>query len=138
MQRPETKKDTSENSDWSSVIKDTTKIETGTDKRKDDVSTNRPSRMVLPPSVVKKQKRHLNHPMPSRTPRETESVNYGGSLFGDLQNEYDPAKPNDYEAVIQERARKKYEAELEAEKQERLLQQQAKEKAATEFQNASS
>ena len=83
---------------------------------------------LAPPSVVKKQNRHV--PLEIHVGhRETEGLKYGFSLFGDVENEYDPAKPNDYEAVMQERERKRREAELEAEKQERLLHQRAEEKA---------
>lgn len=42
------------------------------------------------------------------------------SLGQNLKDEYDPARPNDYEQVRKERERLRREAEAEAERQERL------------------
>ncbi|KAL4444662.1 hypothetical protein ABPG77_002479 [Micractinium sp. CCAP 211/92] len=44
----------------------------------------------------------------------------GMSLGEDIKEEYDPAKPNDYDAVRRAREQQRREAELEAERQERL------------------
>jgi len=45
----------------------------------------------------------------------------GSSAFWEgIQDEYDPARPNDYETVRKERERQRLEAEAEAERQERL------------------
>ena len=45
------------------------------------------------------------------------------SLGGHLTDEYDPAKPNDYEDVVAERQALRKEAEREAERQEQLKQE---------------
>ena len=45
------------------------------------------------------------------------------SLGGDLVDEYDPAKPNEYEDVVAERQMQRQEAEREVERQERLRQE---------------
>lgn len=90
--------------------------------------------LALPPSVLRKQK-PPSAPAPPRpnsrsgvtsVTRRTEDDTSGDassglfSLFGEVADEYDPARPNDYEAVVQERERKRREAELEADRQERL------------------
>ena len=121
---------------WSDVAKPPPPppTETSTIDSKEMTQTEtQPTRTALlapPRSVLKKQSSvpsavvtdvHAGH-------RETDSAKFGYRLFGDIEDEYDPAKPNDYEAVIQERERKKREAEVEAEKQERLMQQQIEEK----------
>ena len=46
------------------------------------------------------------------------------SLGGNLTDEYDPAKPNEYEDVVAERQLQRQEAEREAERQE-LLKREA-------------
>ena len=39
----------------------------------------------------------------------------------DIQNEYDPARPNDYEEIRRDRERQRVDAEREAERQEELI-----------------
>jgi len=41
-------------------------------------------------------------------------------FWGDIEDEYDPACPNEYEGVLKQRERQRMEAEAEAERQERL------------------
>jgi hypothetical protein len=48
-----------------------------------------------------------------------------GGLGEGLEDEYDPGRPNDYEAVCRERERARKEAEMEVQRQERLRQQEA-------------
>ena len=43
----------------------------------------------------------------------------------DIQNEYDPARPNDYEEIRRDRERQRVDAEKEAERQEELREQKA-------------
>lgn len=43
----------------------------------------------------------------------------------DIQNEYDPARPNDYEEIRRDRERQRVDAEREAERQEELRAQKA-------------
>ncbi|PSC68931.1 DNA-damage-repair toleration chloroplastic-like [Micractinium conductrix] len=47
----------------------------------------------------------------------------GMSLGQDIREEYDPAKPNDYDAVLRQREIQRREAEAEAERQERLREE---------------
>ena len=122
---------------WSDVAKppppppiETPTIDDSKEMTLTETQSTRTALFAPPRSVLKKQSSipsavvtdvHAGH-------RETDSAKFGYRLFGDIEDEYDPAKPNDYEAVIQERERKKREAEIEAEKQERLMQQQIEEK----------
>lgn len=46
------------------------------------------------------------------------------SLASDLKDEYDPAKPNDYEEVLRRRQEHKVAAEREAERQQQLKREQ--------------
>eukprot|EP01025_Chloroclados_australasicus_P006456 TRINITY_DN12082_c1_g2_i6.p2 TRINITY_DN12082_c1_g2~~TRINITY_DN12082_c1_g2_i6.p2 ORF type:complete len:257 (+),score=65.42 TRINITY_DN12082_c1_g2_i6:165-935(+) len=46
------------------------------------------------------------------------------SLWPDVQDFYDPMKPNDYEEIVNERKRKKMEADQEAERQQQLKEEQ--------------
>ncbi|KAL3161408.1 hypothetical protein ABBQ32_010298 [Trebouxia sp. C0010 RCD-2024] len=48
----------------------------------------------------------------------------------DIQNEYDPARPNDYEEIRRDRERQRVDAEREAERQEELRAQKAAQEAA--------
>lgn len=43
-----------------------------------------------------------------------------GSLSAGVRDEYDPARPNDYEEICREREAQRVAAEAEAERQERL------------------
>jgi len=62
-----------------------------------------------------------------KQPKETR-MNHTISLFGDIDDEYDPEKPNDYEVVTKEKELKKQLAVMEAERQELLRLQKLEEK----------
>lgn len=47
----------------------------------------------------------------------------------DIRNEYDPARPNDYEEIRRDRERQRVEADREAERQEELRAQKAAQEA---------
>lgn len=87
---------------------------------------SKPERLAPPPSVLKKHRTTsigAGNPQPQEVTtgfKEVEHVKYGYTLFNEIEDEYDPAKPNDYEEVIKARERKKQEAEIEAERQEQL------------------
>eukprot|EP00210_Caulerpa_lentillifera_P004821 g4603.t1 len=91
------------------------------------VPAPKPERLAPPPSVLKKHRTNNTSSISSSQPQEVstafkdvEPVKFGSSLFGEIEDEYDPAKPNDYEEVMRARERKKQEAEMEAERQEQL------------------
>ncbi len=60
---------------------------------------------------------------------ERQCINHAGapqSFFSaNVQDEYDPARPNDYEEIRRARERQRVEAEREAERQEELREQKA-------------
>ncbi|CAD7694646.1 unnamed protein product [Ostreobium quekettii] len=88
--------------------------------------------LAPPPSVLRKQKPPAPPPAPrpqsragapapggpDEEPGDAPSSLFG--LFGQVVDEYDPARPNEYEAVVQEKERRKRETEMEADRQERL------------------
>eukprot|EP00927_Polykrikos_kofoidii_P028298 TRINITY_DN24731_c0_g1_i1.p1 TRINITY_DN24731_c0_g1~~TRINITY_DN24731_c0_g1_i1.p1 ORF type:complete len:440 (+),score=111.78 TRINITY_DN24731_c0_g1_i1:80-1399(+) len=61
---------------------------------------------------------------------QTSSSTLSGSLYGSPDEEYDPAKPNDYDEFCRRRMRQKAEEEMEKRRQEALARQQAATKAA--------
>ena len=74
-----------------------------------------------PPTTASTTPRENKKTAPPPPPSITESA--AASLFGGDHNiieEYDPARPNDYDAILKQREQQRLEAEAEADRQERL------------------
>mmetsp|Transcript_39592 Transcript_39592/g.112283 ORF Transcript_39592/g.112283 Transcript_39592/m.112283 type:complete len:364 (-) Transcript_39592:46-1137(-) len=96
---------------------------------------------MLPPSALRKRSMAVSPmPVPTSVKRGSGSGRQegepssghaaeGGSLSGPSMTEYDPARPNDYEKVRQERERLRLEAEAEAERQAKLKEAEELQKA---------
>ncbi len=99
----------------------------------------KPAGMTAPPSVLRAGGRGRSGPAPVATlaggrggrglgtgvleplTSTASPLQQAGSILGaGIVNEYDPAFPNDYEQVRKERERARIEAELEAERQDRI------------------